>query len=76
MSLWLTQRSDAAPEDAEVWLSDLVKKLRLPLLSTYGITAEAVPEIVARAQNASSMKANPIPLGREALEGILFAALS
>ena len=76
VSLWLTQRSDAAPEDAEIWLSDLVKKLRIPLLSTYGITAEAVPEIVARAQNASSMKANPIPLSQDALEGILLRALS
>lgn len=76
VSRWLTQRSDAAPEDAEVWLSDLVAKLRIPNLSTYGVTPGDVPEIVRRAQQASSMKANPIALGREALESLLLRALS
>lgn len=76
VSRWLTQRSDAAPEDAEVWLSDLVAKLRIPNLSTYGVTSNDVPEIVRRAQQASSMKANPIALGREALESLLLRALA
>ena len=76
VSRWLTRQSDAAPEDAEVWLSDLVAKLRIPNLSTYGVTSNDVPEIVRRAQQASSMKANPIALGREALESLLLRALA
>ena len=76
VSRWLTQRSDAAPEDAEVWLSDLVAKLRIPNLSTYGVTPGDVPEMVRRAQQASSMNANPIALGREARESLLLLALS
>ena len=71
----LTGIADAAPEDGAAWVRQLVDDLGIPALSTYGITDEAVPEIVEKAANASSMQGNPIALTYEELSAILTSAL-
>lgn len=66
----------AAMADAGVdWVSDLVRELNIPKLSAYGIDPTHVPELVAKAANASSMKANPVALASAELSAILQAAL-
>ena len=57
------------------WVSRLVIDLKIPPLRAYGINAEHVEEIVKKAQNASSMKANPILLTAEELADTLRKAL-
>jgi alcohol dehydrogenase class IV len=56
-------------------LSDLVARLEIPPLSTYGVTAGDIPEIAAKAAKTSSMKANPIVLTDEELREIATLAL-
>jgi alcohol dehydrogenase class IV len=44
------------------WVQKLVAELPVPKLREYGLSEEYVADIVAKAANASSMKANPIVL--------------
>lgn len=71
----LTGDPTAAASDGVQWVTDLCRDLKIPALSTYGITAADFPKIVENAAKASSMKANPIPLTPEELTQILQAAL-
>ena len=65
-----------ATADAGVeWVSRLINDLKIPSLGAYGIKAEHVEEIVTKAKNASSMKANPIVLTPEELGETLRKAL-
>jgi alcohol dehydrogenase class IV len=56
-------------------IAALLSAMQIPRLSAFGVTADAAPELVAQAQQASSMKANPIKLTPEELTSILMAAL-
>ncbi|MCP3142645.1 iron-containing alcohol dehydrogenase [Pyxidicoccus xibeiensis] len=62
VAVLLTGRADARAEDALAWVEDLRVALRVPGLGRYGLTAAEVPALVAKAKNASSMKANPLLL--------------
>jgi alcohol dehydrogenase class IV len=71
----LTGKPDA-PADAGVeWVHKLVADLPIPKLGTYGIREEHIPDIVVKAANASSMKANPIVLTPDELTQTLRQAL-
>jgi alcohol dehydrogenase class IV len=72
---WLTGRGDAPPEQGVEWVRSLVTTLGIPRLSAYGIAPARFPEIVARAQQASSMKANPVILTAEELSAALIEAI-
>ena len=66
----------AAPADAGVeWVRELVSELQIPPLSTYGLGPESFPDLVAKAANAGSMRANPIALTPEELTAALRRAL-
>ena len=67
----LTGLPAARAEQAVAWVRRLVADLRIPALATYGLREEDVPVLVAKAAQASSMKANPIPLTPVELTGIL-----
>ena len=54
---------------------ELVADLKIPPLRTFGIKAEHEKELVEKAAQASSMKANPIALTPEEIAGVLRAAL-
>jgi alcohol dehydrogenase class IV len=71
----LTGAADAAADDAVKWVRDLVADLQIPPLRTYGLTRGQTQEVVAKSAQASSMKANPIPLRPEELAEILESAI-
>lgn len=72
---WLTRRLDATAEDGIKWVRHLTESMQLPRLTDHGVAAAHFPEIIVRAQNASSMKANPIVLTTSELQGILEKSL-
>jgi len=61
----------AIAEDGIVWVENLVNTLKIPSLSTFGISENHFPELVQKAKNASSMKGNPVLLNDEQLTWIL-----
>jgi len=67
--------AQATTVDLVAWLHRLVEQLSIPNLSHWGLTAEAVPELVVKAKAASSMKGNPARLSDEALTAIIEKAL-
>ncbi len=71
----LTGDAAARPEDGVAWVTSLVTDLEIPSLSTYGVTATAIHELVALAKKTSSMKGNPIVLADDTLAEILAAAI-
>ena len=71
---WLTGRTQASADAGVEWVGQLVADLGIPKLSAYGLTAEAVPEVVAKAAQASSMKPNPVVLTTGELTAVLEAA--
>ena len=72
----LTGRPNATADDAVNWLRELLNDLQIPSLTRYGLSLQDVPEIVAKSEKASSMKANPLPLTRDELQEILGSALA
>ncbi len=71
----VTRSESAKADDGVQWVAALVRELKLPGLSAYGISPAHNAELVAKAVQASSMKANPIQLTPEELAGVLEAAL-
>jgi alcohol dehydrogenase class IV len=71
----LTGRAPATADDGIQWVGQLVSDLKVPRLGTYGIQSEHVAELVKKAMQASSMKANPVVLTPEELAGTLRQAL-
>jgi alcohol dehydrogenase class IV len=57
------------------WIYNLCQALNIPGLGQFGITEQDIPEIINKAQAASSMKANPIQLRGDELIKILKNAL-
>ena len=70
----LTRNEDAAPEDAIVWIKEVIETCKIPHLSYYGITKSHFSEIIFKAKNSSSMKGNPILLDDDDLLSILHQA--
>ncbi|WNG35042.1 iron-containing alcohol dehydrogenase [Archangium violaceum] len=70
VAVLLTGRADARAEDGITWVRELCQALGVPGLGRYGLTEAEVPQLVARAKAASSMKANPLPLTDEELTEI------
>ena len=71
----LTGQADASAEDGVAWVMDLLRDLEIPPLARYGITSAHFPELVDKAAQASSMKANPIVLTADELTQILEQAV-
>ena len=71
----VTSRPGATADDLVWWLARLVEALGVPRLSAYGLGAGDVPDLVAAASVASSMRANPIRLTPEELTRALDAAV-
>jgi alcohol dehydrogenase class IV len=71
----LTGNPQASAADGVVWVRQLVADLQIPPLRRYGLTEEHLPELAGKAAQASSMKANPLPLTSGELQNILLNAL-
>jgi alcohol dehydrogenase class IV len=75
VAVLLTGRPDASIDDGVAWIEELRAALQIPRLARYGLTAAGIPELVAKARVASSMKGNPLPLTDDELTEIARAAL-
>ena len=71
----LTSDADAAPEAGIEWVRETCALLAIPPLSAWGLNSSLAAEVALKAAQASSMKANPIPLSREELVKILESAI-
>lgn len=71
----LTGNPNAQVEEGAAFLQELRAELHIPPLSSYGFTLADAPALIAKAQAASSMKANPLPLSDEELYAILKQAI-
>lgn len=67
----LTGRPDACAEDGIEWVRAICAELQIPPLRNWGIAEADLPAVVEKAANASSMKANPLPLTSDELLAIL-----
>lgn len=71
----LTGNAGANAADGVTWVRGLCAELGIPRLGAYGITAAHVPDLVEKAAQASSMKANPIVLTSGELTEVLERSL-
>ena len=71
----LTGSAGATADDGVDWIGKLVADLQIPRLGKYGIHEEHVADLILKAANASSMKANSIVLTPEELAATLRLAL-
>jgi alcohol dehydrogenase class IV len=71
----LTGDATAEAEDGMAWVRALVTDLAIPPLSRYGLSAAAIPAVVVKAEQAASMKGNPVVLSADDLTAILTEAL-
>jgi len=67
----LTADSSARADDAVRWIDDLCEHLHIPSLTGFGLTTDLIPQAVSQAQEASSMKGNPVALSERQLTQIL-----
>ncbi len=75
LAVLLTGDPGATADEVAPWLAALCTDLHIPSLATYGfMMADAAP-LIAKAQAASSMKANPLPLTDDELAVILEQAI-
>ena len=58
----LTRDANANAEEGAQWVGALAKQLAIPTLGAYGIRDRDMPDLVAKAARANSMKGNPIAL--------------
>jgi alcohol dehydrogenase class IV len=72
----LTGRGTARASNGIRWIEDLCEEFALPGLSTFGLSHDHLPAVVAQARKASSMKGNPIELHDEELIEVLEKALA
>ena len=75
MAELLSSKLAPTAEDAVQWVADLVQKLEIPPLRTYGVTENHVDELVEKASRANSTKGNAVELTREELQEVIRAAL-
>jgi alcohol dehydrogenase class IV len=71
----LTGLPEATPEDAIAWLQELTAALSIPGLASYGLNQDEIAPMVAAAQEASSMRGNPIELRDEEVTEIITRSL-
>jgi alcohol dehydrogenase class IV len=71
----LTKKRYATADAGVEWTRKLIDDLKIPRLGSYGLVEKNFPELVEKAANASSMKANPVVLSPAELTEVLGAAL-
>jgi len=71
---WLTGRAEATADDGVVWVAAQHAAMALPKLAALGVAEAECAEVVAQAQQASSMKANPVVLTADELTTVLAVA--
>lgn len=72
----LTSDGSAEAGDSVRWVRELCAALAVPPLANFGVTEADIPEVVAKAQRASSMQGNPVVLSAEELAQVLRQAIT
>jgi alcohol dehydrogenase class IV len=67
----LTGSPTAVVADGIAWLYDLIARLNIPDLAHWGLVTEKIPDLVRKAQQASSMRGNPIALTDQELRDVI-----
>lgn len=75
IAVLLTGSPLAQAQDGINWLKETCSLFGIPALGAHGVRAQDIPEVVAQARSASSMKGNPIELTDLELMEILQEAL-
>jgi alcohol dehydrogenase class IV len=75
VAVMLTGNPHATADAGVEWVQKLVAELPVPRLAAYGLREAYVADLVTKAANASSMKANPIVLTADELAQTLRLAL-
>lgn len=71
----VTGDPSATVSDGVAWIQNLCDALAVPGLAEFGLAESDFDEIVAKAQGASSMRGNPLPLTDSELKTILERAM-
>jgi alcohol dehydrogenase class IV len=71
----ITGCSGATAEDGAAWIAELVRRLEIPPLRSYGVSPGDVDVLVEKASRASSMKGNAVELTMEELREIISRAI-
>ncbi|MBC7264969.1 MAG: iron-containing alcohol dehydrogenase [Chloroflexi bacterium] len=71
----LTGNAKATASDGVAWVQELCGALKVPPLSSYGVTSADLPDLIEKGRVASSMRGNPIQLTTEEMREILERAL-
>jgi len=72
---WITGRTETTGGDLIGALRQLVARLHIRGLATWGITPDDFPELIRQARQSSSLKGNPIVLTEGELQSALVRAL-
>lgn len=64
---WLTGDNTASAAAGVDWIQQTCREFAVPSLSAYGVSLADLPDLVAKAQRASSMQGNPIVLTADEL---------
>jgi alcohol dehydrogenase class IV len=75
IAMLVTWKPTATPEDGVALLAELVRRLEIPPLRSYGVSTGDVDILVEKASRASSTKGNPVELTREELCEVISRAL-
>jgi alcohol dehydrogenase class IV len=71
----LTDGRSSGVAAAIAWISELLEELSVPRLGAHGVVPAMIPALVQKAQRASSMQGNPIPLRDDEVGAIVEACL-
>ncbi len=75
IAVLLTGDAQATAEDSGRWIAQLCRDLSIRPLRNYGLSEAQIPDLVEKAEKASSMKGNPLVLTKAELSGLLREAL-
>ena len=71
----LTGHGQATAQDGITWLQATARELRIPPLARWGLRTADIPELAGHALRASSMRGNPVTLGKQDIEQIIRLAM-
>jgi alcohol dehydrogenase class IV len=71
----LTGQAHATADAGIAWIRETRRELDIPPLAAYGVREQDVPELIAEAQKASSMKGNPLVLTPDELREVLLRSI-
>lgn len=68
---WIAEAFETSPEQALTVFRDWIAENGLPGLASLGVSEQQIVSAADAAASSSSMKANPVPLSREAVESVI-----